>query len=425
MISSSSSATVQVTFIAFHFEAFRPMFPENSLKSNRIVHQTYLENTCHIRPIASPGTRRNELSKDILLPKKSKINKPKSLDLLIEEAQHAQEVRNEAASKPQTNEKIKKLFKDSEEFSHIAKQLQDDIIETSANDIEWSSVMGLEEAKRVLKESIILPMLYPKLFKGLLQPWRGVLLYGLPGSGKTYLAKAVSHESSSTFFNIPASSVVSKYRGESEKIIRVLFTVARHHAPSIIFFDEADAIMGNRSSYGGGELQEHEGSRRMKTELLVEMDGINTGDDHLFVLAATNLPWEIDIAFLRRLEKRILVPLPDKKTIISLIRLHLQEHINFLKSQDLNRLTDLLDGFSACDIKQVCKEVVMAKVRTLLDRLTHNTNSKLPEIEDLDLDDILKNDPITFAEIETSINTTKRTTSSDWIQRYKEWELNY
>jgi katanin p60 ATPase-containing subunit A1 len=354
--------------------------------------------------------------------------KSKSLALLIEDAQHAQEVRDEASSKDKSNEKMKKLFKDSDELSVIAKQLMDDILHTPSCDIQFTNVLGLEEAKRVLRESVIFPILYPRLFKGLLQPWRAVLLYGVPGTGKTYLAKALSHESHSTFFNIPASSIVSKYRGESEKIVRVLFTLARTYAPSIIFFDEADALMGIRSSYGGGgELQEHEGSRRLKTELLVEMDGINTSNDHVFVLAATNLPWEIDTAFLRRLEKRILIPLPDKRTRISLIREYLKDHNHLIKNHELSVLTDLLDGFSACDIKQVCKETVMEKVRKVLYHIPNNINSKSPvnEIEALDLDNLFTSDPITSDELERSIKTIKRTTSPDWAQRYKTWELNY
>jgi katanin p60 ATPase-containing subunit A1 len=133
----------------------------------------------------------------------------------------------------------------------------------------------IADAKRLLKEAVILPMKYPQLFSGLLRPWRGVLLYGPPGTGKTLLAKAVATESKATFFNISGSSIVSKYRGESEKMIRVLFALARHHSPSTIFFDEIDAIMSTRG--GSGEhSNEHEGTRRMKTELLIEMDGLAT-----------------------------------------------------------------------------------------------------------------------------------------------------
>ncbi|XP_078084001.1 katanin p60 ATPase-containing subunit A-like 2 isoform X3 [Mustelus asterias] len=156
--------------------------------------------------------------------------------------------------------------------------------------VRWDDIIGLEPAKRLVKEAVVYPIKYPQLFTGILSPWKGLLLYGPPGTGKTLLAKAVATECNTTFFNISASTIVSKWRGDSEKLVRVLFELARFHAPSTIFLDELESVMSQRGSAPGGE---HEGSRRMKTELLVQMDGLARSDDLVFVLAASNLPWKL------------------------------------------------------------------------------------------------------------------------------------
>ncbi|KAK7896429.1 hypothetical protein WMY93_021754 [Mugilogobius chulae] len=173
------------------------------------------------------------------------------------------------------------------EMRELASIISRDIYLHSPN-VRWEDIIGLEDAKRLVKEAVVYPIKYPQLFTGILSPWKGLLLYGPPGTGKTMLAKAVATECKTTFFNISASSIVSKWRGDSEKLVRVLFELARYHAPSTIFLDELESVMGQRGSTMGGE---HEGSRRMKTELLVQMDGLARSDDLVFVLAASNLPW--------------------------------------------------------------------------------------------------------------------------------------
>ena len=206
------------------------------------------------------------------------------------------------------NRVIKPLpsFAHNPELKELAQAIQHEIINHNPS-VRFSHIVGLTAPKRLLKEAMLLPLKYPHFFTGLLEPWKGILLFGPPGTGKTMLAKAVATECRTTFFNISASTIVSKWRGESEKLVRLLFELARYHQPSTIFIDEIDSIMGARDRDG-----EHEASRRMKTELLIQLDGLITSNgERIFLLAASNLPWELDHALLRRPEKRILVPLPE------------------------------------------------------------------------------------------------------------------
>ncbi|CAN6444565.1 unnamed protein product [Victoria cruziana] len=207
---------------------------------------------------------------------------------------------------------------------------------------------------RVLAESLA------RYFTGLLSPWKGILLFGPPGTGKTMLAKAVATECKTTFFNISASSVVSKWRGDSEKLIKVLFELARHHAPSTIFLDEIDAIISQR----GDGRSEHEASRRLKTELLIQMDGLMRTNELVFVLAATNLPWELDAAMLRRLEKRILVPLPEPEARRAMFEDLLPSTGDTELPYDF--LVERTEGYSGSDIRLVCKEAAMQPLRRLM-----------------------------------------------------------
>ncbi|KAH0932655.1 hypothetical protein HID58_009772 [Brassica napus] len=264
---------------------------------------------------------------------------------------------------------------ESAETRALAESLSRDIIRGNPN-VKWESIKGLENAKRLLKEAVVMPIKYPSYFNGLLSPWKGILLFGPPGTGKTMLAKAVATECNTTFFNISASSVVSKWRGDSEKLIRVLFDLAKHHAPSTIFLDEIDAIISQR---GGEGRSEHEASRRLKTELLIQMDGLQKTNELVFVLAATNLPWELDAAMLRRLEKRILVPLPDPEARRGMFEM-------LLPSQPGDEplphdvLVEKSEGYSGSDIRILCKEAAMQPLRRTL-AVLEDTEDIVPEDE--------------------------------------------
>ncbi|XP_024155565.1 katanin p60 ATPase-containing subunit A-like 2 isoform X1 [Oryzias melastigma] len=263
----------------------------------------------------------------------------------------------------------------SGEMKELAAIISGDIYLHNPN-VRWEDIIGLEDAKRLVKEAVVYPIKYPQLFTGILSPWKGLLLYGPPGTGKTLLAKAVATECRTTFFNISASSIVSKWRGDSEKLVRVLFELARYHAPSTIFLDELESVMSQRGSSFGGE---HEGSRRMKTELLVQMDGLSRSEDLVFVLAASNLPWELDHAMLRRLEKRILVGLPSspaRQAMIShwLPPLSCTGGVELKTSLDYKMLAEQMEGYSGSDIRLVCKEAAMRLVRTVFDSLESHQN---------------------------------------------------
>lgn len=260
-----------------------------------------------------------------------------------------------------------------EELDALKGSLGDAILAEKPN-VKWDDVAGLEGAKDALKEAVILPVKFPQFFTGKRKPWSGILLYGPPGTGKSYLAKAVATEADSTFFSVSSSDLVSKWMGESEKLVSSLFTLAREKAPSIIFIDEIDALCSSR---GEGES---EAARRIKTEFLVQMQGVghNNDDRRVLMLGATNLPYSLDQAVRRRFDKRIHIPLPEAPARASMFKIHLGDTPHALTQREFDQLGAATEGFSGSDIAVVVKDVLMQPVRKTQDA-THFKQMTLPD----------------------------------------------
>eukprot|EP00216_Chloropicon_sp_CCMP2111_P002705 CAMPEP_0198240816 /NCGR_PEP_ID=MMETSP1446-20131203/5805_1 /TAXON_ID=1461542 ORGANISM="Unidentified sp, Strain CCMP2111" /NCGR_SAMPLE_ID=MMETSP1446 /ASSEMBLY_ACC=CAM_ASM_001112 /LENGTH=431 /DNA_ID=CAMNT_0043923587 /DNA_START=167 /DNA_END=1462 /DNA_ORIENTATION=- len=227
--------------------------------------------------------------------------------------------------------------------------------------VQWSDVAGLEAAKDALKEAVVLPVKFPQFFTGRRKPWSGFLLYGPPGTGKSYLAKAVATEADSTFFSVSSSDLVSKWLGESEKLVANLFNMAREQAPAIIFIDEIDSLCSTR---GEGES---EAARRIKTEFLVQMQGVGHNSDRVLILGATNMPYALDQAVRRRFDKRIYIPLPEEHARATMFKIHLGDTPNNLTDKDFTELAQKTDGFSGSDVAVAVKDVLFQPVRRTQD----------------------------------------------------------
>lgn len=225
--------------------------------------------------------------------------------------------------------------------------------------IKWEDVAGLDQAKEALKEAVILPIKFPHLFTGKRQPWKGILLYGPPGTGKSYLAKAVATEANSTFFSVSSSDLVSKWMGESERLVKQLFAMARENKPSIIFIDEIDALCGPR---GEGES---EASRRIKTELLVQMDGVGKDSKGVLILGATNIPWQLDAAIRRRFQRRVHINLPDQPARMRMFEISVGSTPCELRQTDYKSLAQLSEGYSGSDMSIAVQDALMQPVRKI------------------------------------------------------------
>ncbi|KAM6404814.1 spastin isoform 4-T4 [Pluvialis apricaria] len=323
---------------------------------------------------------------------------------------HKAAPKNSRTNKPSTPTTAPRKKKDLKIFrnvdSNLANLILNEIVD-SGPAVKFDDIAGQELAKQALQEIVILPSLRPELFTGLRAPARGLLLFGPPGNGKTMLAKAVAAESNATFFNISAASLTSKYVGEGEKLVRALFAVARELQPSIIFIDEVDSLLCERRE------GEHDASRRLKTEFLIEFDGVqSSGEDRILVMGATNRPQELDDAVLRRFTKRVYVSLPNEETRLILLKNLLSKQGSPLTQKELAQLARMTDGYSGSDLTALAKDAALGPIRELKPEQVKNMSAS--EMRNIKLSD--------FTE---SLKKIKRSLSPQTLEAYIRWNKDF
>lgn len=273
--------------------------------------------------------------------------------------------------------------------------------------VTWDEIAGLEFAKTTIKEIVVWPMLRPDIFTGLRGPPKGILLFGPPGTGKTLIGKCIACQSGATFFSISASSLTSKWVGEGEKMVRALFAIARCHQPAVIFIDEIDSLLSQRTD------GEHDSSRRIKTEFLVQLDGATTAaDDRILVVGATNRPQEIDEAARRRLAKRLYIPLPGGAARQQIVTNLMAREKNQLREEQLERIVTATEGFSGADMTQLCREAALGPIRCI----------QFGDISTITADQVR---PILHTDFQDALKTVRPSVSSKDLELYEEWNKTF
>ena len=349
-----------------------------------------------------------ELAKYDSYNAKSYLEKAKKWQLVAENIDEIFEPKSKPKpTKKPTSSKQNQAEENEDEIDKFKNYVKNNLIQKSS--VKWDDIGGLEEVKRLMMETIVISALQkPKS----IQPWKGVLLFGPPGTGKTLLAAASAGSLDATFFNVKASSVTSKYFGESSKIITALYEVARELSPSIVFIDEIDALTTKRSD-GVSEA-----SRRMLSTLLTELDGFQDKGKDLLVLtlSATNTPWDLDEAVLSRFPRRIYIPLPDKEATKEIIKINTK---GIELKADLDEIAErCVDNlYSGRDLKNLCQEAIWNMIR--------DVNKDLYELAKLPYNELrkkkLKTRPLANDDFEEAFKKIKSPLTKRDIEKYEKW----
>ncbi|KAF9358244.1 hypothetical protein BGX26_002179 [Mortierella sp. AD094] len=273
--------------------------------------------------------------------------------------------------------------------------------------VTWDDISGLDHAKKSIKETITWPMLRPDIFTGLRRPPKGLLLFGPPGTGKTMIGKCIASQSKATFFSISSSSLTSKWVGDGEKMVRALFAVARCHQPAVIFMDEIDSLLSQRSD---GEV---EASRRIKTEFLVQFDGVGVGgeEDRILIIGATNRPQEIDEAARRRFQKRLYIPLPESQGRHGLMMKLLEKQSHDLTSEQILDICERTAGYSGSDMTGLCREAALGPIRAIQG-----------DILEIGLDALR---PISHGDFVEALSQVRASVSDKDLEHYRQWDTQF